>query len=101
MPASRGPAAFATTHWSLVLCAGQRDAAGSAEALEKLCAAYWFPLYAFARREGCAPEAAQDLVSPLPWQTVTNSPTLSDGEYRVSIPVQHPQKFYRLKPSGP
>jgi len=56
----RGAARFATTHWSLVLRAGQRDAAGAAEALEKLCRAYWFPLYAFARREGCGPDEAQD-----------------------------------------
>lgn len=52
---------FPSTHWSLVLRARQRDEPGSAEALETLCRAYWFPLYAFARREGCAPEAAQDL----------------------------------------
>jgi RNA polymerase sigma-70 factor (ECF subfamily) len=52
---------FATTHWSLVLRAGQRSGPGSAEALEKLCRAYWFPLYAFARREGHAPDEAQDL----------------------------------------
>jgi len=52
---------FATTHWSLVLRASQRDAVGSAAALEKLCHGYWFPLYAFARREGCSPEDAQDL----------------------------------------
>ena len=53
--------AFATTHWSLVLRAGQLDGPGAAEALEKLCHAYWYPLYAFARREGCDPEEAQDL----------------------------------------
>jgi RNA polymerase sigma-70 factor (ECF subfamily) len=52
---------FATTHWSLVLRASQRDATGSAAALEKLCRGYWFPLYAFARREGCGPDDAQDL----------------------------------------
>jgi len=52
---------FATTHWSLVLRASQQDEAGSAAALEKLCRAYWFPLYAFARREGCGPDDAQDL----------------------------------------
>lgn len=55
------PARFQTTRWSLVLRAGQRDAPGSAEALEKLCRACWLPLYAFARREGCPPEEAQDL----------------------------------------
>lgn len=44
-----------------MLRAGQRDEAGSAEALETLCRAYWFPLYAFARHEGNGPEQAQDL----------------------------------------
>jgi RNA polymerase sigma-70 factor (ECF subfamily) len=52
---------FATTHWSLVLRASQRETAGSAAALEKLCRAYWFPLYAFARRDGSSSEDAQDL----------------------------------------
>ena len=52
---------FATTHWSLVLRAGSFGDASSVEALDKLCRAYWFPLYAFARREGCSPEDAQDL----------------------------------------
>jgi RNA polymerase sigma-70 factor (ECF subfamily) len=45
----------------LVLRAGRGGEPGSAEALETLCRAYWFPLYAFARREGRAPEVAQDL----------------------------------------
>jgi len=52
---------FATTHWSLVLRAGSFGEASSAEALDKLCRAYWFPLYVFARREGSGPEDAQDL----------------------------------------
>jgi RNA polymerase sigma-70 factor (ECF subfamily) len=57
---SARPREFHSTHWSLVVRAGQRDEPGSAEALEKLCRAYWFPLYAFARREGLGPEEAQD-----------------------------------------
>src|SRR5207247_2046623 len=52
---------FPSTHWSLVLRARQREEPGSAEALQTLCRAYWFPLYAFARREGCGSEEAQDL----------------------------------------
>lgn len=52
---------FPSTHWSAVLAAVDGRAPRSPEALEKLCRAYWFPLYAFARREGCGPEEAQDL----------------------------------------
>lgn len=43
--------AFRTTHWSVILAVGQEGAEQSA-ALEKLCQAYWFPLYAFVRRQG-------------------------------------------------
>jgi len=52
---------FATTHWSVVLAAGQRDSPQAAEALERLCRAYWYPLYAHVRRRGYSPEDAQDL----------------------------------------
>jgi len=53
-------AAFATTHWSIVLTARSRSPAAD-EALEKLCHTYWWPLYGFVRREGYKPEEAQDL----------------------------------------
>jgi RNA polymerase sigma-70 factor (ECF subfamily) len=53
-------AAFATTHWSLVLAA-QGQSAAAEEALEELCRIYWRPLYAFARRQGSDPEEARDL----------------------------------------
>jgi len=53
-------AAFATTHWSVVLEAqGQSPAAQ--EALEKLCRTYWRPVYSFFRREGTGHEEAEDL----------------------------------------
>ena len=53
--------AFCTTHWSVVLAAGQADASTSLSALEELCRTYWFPLYAYVRRCGHQPEEAQDL----------------------------------------
>ena len=56
-----GRPAFLTTHWSVVLSAGDKDSPRSAEALEKLCQAYWYPLYAYVRRRGYSPEDAQDL----------------------------------------
>src|SRR5262245_56592863 len=52
---------FPTTRWSRVVAAGDRDAAGAGEALAELCAAYWFPVYAFVRRKGHDPERALDL----------------------------------------
>jgi len=54
-------AQFATTHWSVVLAAGERELPQAAEALEKLCRTYWYPLYVYVRRQGNSPEDAQDL----------------------------------------
>src|SRR5881296_3352252 len=56
-----GPTQFQTTHWSVVLAAGDPQAPGAREALERLCRAYWYPLYAYVRRRGYTPEDAQDL----------------------------------------
>lgn len=52
---------FATTHWSVVLAAGGSASPQAGEALEKLCHTYWYPLYAYVRRQGHSPEDAQDL----------------------------------------
>lgn len=52
---------FATTHWSLVLAAGNREHEESNRALEKLCRAYWPPLYAYVRRRVSGIHEAQDL----------------------------------------
>jgi RNA polymerase sigma factor (sigma-70 family) len=52
---------FGTTHWSVVLAAGQGDSPKAAKALESLCRSYWYPLYAFARRAGHSPADAEDL----------------------------------------
>jgi RNA polymerase sigma factor (sigma-70 family) len=59
--ACAGREVFGTTHWSVVLAAGHSSVPGAQEALEKLCRAYWFPLYVFVRRQGNSPEDAQDL----------------------------------------
>ena len=53
-------ARFATTRWSVVLAAGHRTAGGR-DSFASLCQSYWFPLYAYVRRRGHAPEDAQDL----------------------------------------
>jgi RNA polymerase sigma-70 factor (ECF subfamily) len=51
---------FMTTRWTMVLQAGT-DGPQRAAALEQVCRAYWYPVYAFIRRQGKSPEDAQDL----------------------------------------
>jgi RNA polymerase sigma-70 factor (ECF subfamily) len=55
------PGQFRTTHWSVVLEAGDSASPTTREALERLCQAYWYPLYAYVRRKGYAVADAQDL----------------------------------------
>src|SRR6185369_14508749 len=52
---------FRTTHWSVVLNAADTSGLAGQQALEKLCAMYWYSLYAFVRRRGSSAEDAQDL----------------------------------------
>jgi RNA polymerase sigma-70 factor (ECF subfamily) len=52
---------FATTHWSVVLAAGDTDSPPARTALETLCRAYWYPIYVYVRRRGYGAEDAQDL----------------------------------------
>lgn len=58
---ARERGAFCTTMWMVVQVAGQADSPRSSEALAQLCHAYWYPLYAYVRRQGYAAEQAQDL----------------------------------------
>ena len=56
-----GVGLFVTTHWSVVLAAGQQESPQATEALENLCRTYWYPLYVYVRRRGYGPEDAADL----------------------------------------
>jgi RNA polymerase sigma-70 factor (ECF subfamily) len=49
---------FPTTRLSLILAAGEH----SQEALATLCKSYWYPLYAFVRRQGTGADEAQDAI---------------------------------------
>jgi RNA polymerase sigma factor (sigma-70 family) len=56
-----GSAIFATTHWSVVLAAGDQQSPEATAALERLCQTYWYPLYAYVRRRGYSEHDAEDL----------------------------------------
>jgi RNA polymerase sigma-70 factor (ECF subfamily) len=60
-PGAVGQPLFATTHWSVVLAAAHEETPEAAAALERLCSTYWYPLYAFIRRQGYDVADAQDL----------------------------------------
>ena len=56
-----GQASFNTTRWSVIVAARDDLSPKAATALETLCRAYWYPLYAYIRRKGLAPADAQDV----------------------------------------
>ena len=59
--APHGGAEFATTQWSVVLRAAEREGPGANSALAWLCERYWFPLYVYVRRHRRDAHEAQDL----------------------------------------
>lgn len=59
MQVSQDRSAFPTTRWTL-LCAAAANGPETRRALSTLCEAYWYPLYAYARRRGDSAEQAQD-----------------------------------------
>ncbi len=53
---------FVTTRWSMVLQArGGRHSQTAGRALAELCEVYWFPIYAFVRRQSASADEAEDL----------------------------------------
>jgi RNA polymerase sigma factor (sigma-70 family) len=59
-PTSSMDGGFVTTHWSVVMMAGKGESAQAADALGQLCHTYWYPLYAYVRRQGLAAQDAED-----------------------------------------
>jgi RNA polymerase sigma factor (sigma-70 family) len=51
---------FATTHWSVILAAGDSSSPQHEQALSELCQSYWYPLYAYLRRCGYDTQQAED-----------------------------------------
>jgi RNA polymerase sigma-70 factor (ECF subfamily) len=52
---------FATTHWSVVLATRNVESDRARQALERLCATYWYPIYACVRRFGKDHAEAEDI----------------------------------------
>lgn len=91
---SPGPAPsarFCTTHWSLVAAAVHSHDPDSAAALESLCQTYWYPLYAFVRRQGRTAHDAQDLTqeffAKLLEKNYLNAASAAKGRFRTFLLV--------------
>lgn len=65
--------AFPTTRWSVVLNAGADSASQAHAALETLCTQYWYPLYAFVRRQGRTHAEAEDCTQEFLAQLLANA----------------------------
>jgi len=52
---------FPTTHWTLIRTVQSGSTEAAARAMEDLCKHYWYPIYAFLRRNGHSAHDAEDL----------------------------------------
>ncbi len=86
---SGGDRQFAVTRWSIVLLAGHRSSPDSRRALESLCEAYWYPLYAYVRRRVADINDAQDLTqaffAELLAKNYVGSATAERGRFRAFL----------------
>jgi RNA polymerase sigma-70 factor (ECF subfamily) len=76
---SQGDPQFHTTHWSLIVAAAREPSETSQAALEDLCQAYWYPVYAFIRRRGHSAEDARDLAQDF-FATLLEKGYLADAD---------------------
>jgi RNA polymerase sigma-70 factor (ECF subfamily) len=53
---------FPATHWTDIVAARREGSTAAAEALNRLCTTYWYPIYAYVRRKGHSDADAQDIV---------------------------------------
>lgn len=78
---------FTHTQWSLAMRTEEpRAGADSREALVKLCARYWYPVYAYLRRSGCRAAEAQattrDFLQHLLWRSDDSDSIRAQGRFR-------------------
>lgn len=80
---------FNTTHWSVVLLAGEAPSTQSGAALESLCRSYWPPVYWFARRRNYSEADAKDLTQQFFYQLLQRQDfsglTPQKGKFRTFL----------------
>lgn len=61
MPFSSGVSAFPSSHWSVIARATDSNSDAARIALTELCGRYWYPIYAFVRRQAVSNHDAEDI----------------------------------------
>ena len=79
-----GSDSFRTTCWSMVLAAGGAGEPAR-EALDRLSQRYWYPVYAYLRRAGHEPEAAQRVAAGFFGSLDTGSLTDRPRQFRTFL----------------
>jgi RNA polymerase sigma-70 factor (ECF subfamily) len=64
-PDAGGASDFVPTAWTVIVKAQERDSPSCLQAMDGLCRSYWYPVYAFIRRQGLGSADAQDLTQEL------------------------------------
>ena len=95
---------FATTHWSVVLATRDTEPDRAQQALERLCAVYWYPIYACIRRFGHEHHEAEDLTQGF-WEGLLSIKALQRAEPGWSGRARsrsrgRPHRNGQLYPSG-
>jgi hypothetical protein len=67
----------------MVLAARDKDGTVAREAIARLCSTYWYPLYAFIRRQGVRPREAEDLTREFFFRFLETKPA---WRRRVEVP---------------
>ena len=93
---------FGPTRWSLVMALQTAaDAPQAQERLIELCLHYWYPVYAYLRRSGHAPEPAQRMTAAFFARLLQSGPQLAAeagaGRFRLFLQAQ----LYRYLAQAP
>ena len=84
-------AQFNTTHWTMVLQAARKCEPEQVRAMEDLCRIYWYPVYAFIRRQGLsvadAEDCAQEFFQKLITGTLMSAVSREKGQFRSYLLV--------------
>lgn len=78
IPPRTSQVAFPSTRWSLVQSMRRGGEAEAAQALNEICRHYWYPIYAFTRRNGFSRHDAEDITQAF-FQRVITSDVILDA----------------------